>query len=511
MIGGDEVGSMPNLDDVDWGDGELDGDGGGSDEEGDGETKKRVLILGGAGAFVFLIICGAAWFILGSSSDDKAAASSGSSGPTTRIEMALPQAGTTVNSRGVVAAGAAGGPTPAAAPRGGGLNALGTDGEGTPLDANPADASQPPAKPPAKSEEQSAEAAPAAPAAPAEAAPAAAPAPAPAAPAVSAEMMPEQKGGGSLNAFAAPGTTPAAAQQGAGLVVASVSNAAYSAVPEVAPQPLAQKPDQAMQEQGSEGFLPKVDGNRQAWQVYARPFDKGDKRPRIAIIVGNLGLSPPATNAAIKRLPAAVTLAFDAYGTGLENWAGQARDAGHEIMVSVSTEAETFPALDPGPQALLTTLEPSDNLRRLNFALSRFPGYVGIVTNAGSRFNAVEGQLRPVMEVLKRRGLMFVDGGSAKQTAAPKLADEVGVPDAWANFVIDENPAKASIDETLTKLELAARQGSGAVGLASAYPSTVERLAAWIGGLEAKNIALAPASALADKQPKPSATRPAQQ
>ena len=171
-------------------------------------------------------------------------------------------------------------------------------------------------------------------------------------------------------------------------------------------------------------------------------------------------------------------------------------------MLMIHTESETFPAVDPGPQALMTTIEPSDNLRRLNFALTRFSGYTGVVTTTGSRFTAVEGQLRPLLEVLKRRGLMFVDGGGSKQSLAPKVADEIGVPDAQGNFILDENPAQSAIDETLTKLELLARQNSAAVATASAYPSTIERLAAWSKTLDSKNLVLAPVSAVADRQAK---------
>jgi polysaccharide deacetylase 2 family uncharacterized protein YibQ len=312
---------------------------------------------------------------------------------------------------------------------------------------------------------------------------------------------------GGLNALAGPTTTGTAPPQqaapgGVGIVVSSVTANSFSAAPELPATPLTQQPDPALQEQGSEGQLPKIDGSRMAWQVYARPFNKDEKRPRVAVIVGGLGLSAVATEAAIKRLPAGVTLAFDPYAVGSDQWAAKARAAGHEVMLMIHTESETFPAVDPGPQALMTTIEPSDNLRRLNFALTRFSGYTGIITTTGSRFTAVEGQLRPLLEVLKRRGLMFVDGGGSKQSLAPKVADEIGVPDAQGNFILDENPAKSAIDETLTKLELLARQNSAAVATASAYPSTIERLATWSKTLDSKNLVLAPVSAVADRQAK---------
>ena len=82
----------------------------------------------------------------------------------------------------------------------------------------------------------------------------------------------------------------------------------------------------ALIEQSDQGPLPRVgEDGRQPWQVYARPFDQNDARPRIAVIVTGLGLSAAATEAAIKLLPGAVTLAFDPYAPGLEAWIVMAR------------------------------------------------------------------------------------------------------------------------------------------------------------------------------------------
>jgi hypothetical protein len=118
------------------------------------------------------------------------------------------------------------------------------------------------------------------------------------------------------------------------------------------------------------------------------------------------------------------------------------------------------------------------------------------VTSSGARFNAVEGQVRPILEVLKKRGLLFIDGGAAQQTVVPKLLAEIGLPGGRSNLVLDENPAKTAIDAQLNKLEILARQNGIAIGMASPYPSSLERLVAWAASLKAKNIALAPISAI---------------
>ena len=303
--------------------------------------------------------------------------------------------------------------------------------------------------------------------------------------------------GGGLNAIAAI----AAKEQGpgVGVMIPAATLAAFGNIPRLEPgEPLSGVPDPALIERDT---LPKVgDDGLLPWQAYARPFDAQDDRPRIAIIITGMGLSRASTDAAIKRLPGPVTLAFDPYAEDLDGWVARARQAGHEVLVSLPMESDEFPLRDPGPYALLTSLDAAENMRRLEFVLGRLPGYVGVISVMGSRFRASEAHLRPVLEALKGRGLMFVDGGAAKGNLAPKIATEIGLPRAMNNLQLDTVPSRAAIDQRLAELEGIVRKQAVAVAIAAPYPATLERLAAWAATLEAKNLTLAPISALADKQ-----------
>ena len=80
------------------------------------------------------------------------------------------------------------------------------------------------------------------------------------------------------------------------------------------------------------GLLPVIskDG-RTPYQAYARPFQANGK-PRVALVVGGLGLNASATKAAIERLPPEVTLSFVPYADNLQSWIDQARAQGHEVL-----------------------------------------------------------------------------------------------------------------------------------------------------------------------------------
>src|SRR6185503_6371592 len=89
-------------------------------------------------------------------------------------------------------------------------------------------------------------------------------------------------------------------------------------------------------EQSRHGEIPKVaaDGAR-ASSFYARPIPANLKSdgPKIAIVVGGLGVSASITQDALTKLPGAVTLAFAPYGADLDNLAARARAADHEVLL----------------------------------------------------------------------------------------------------------------------------------------------------------------------------------
>ncbi len=274
-------------------------------------------------------------------------------------------------------------------------------------------------------------------------------------------------------------------------------------MPELPPlppvEPLTAGPDPALMQQTPAGPLPAIapDG-RESWRVYARPFDNPDERPRIAIVITGLGINTRTTETAVHGLPGQVTLAFVPYADRLPRWIALARAAGHEVMLAVPMEPIDFPQEDPGPQALLMSLTPGDNLKRLEWALSRANGYIGITNFLGSAFTRSRKQMRAMMHSLKARGLMFLDSYSAPASVASDLASEIGVP--WANneVFIDDKTSGMAIDTKLEKVEHLAREEGFAIAIGNGYPVTIERVAKWASKIEQRGFVLAPISALAN-------------
>ncbi|MEX1148324.1 MAG: divergent polysaccharide deacetylase family protein [Sphingomonadales bacterium] len=265
---------------------------------------------------------------------------------------------------------------------------------------------------------------------------------------------------------------------------------------------LATDTNPALLQETDRGHLPvRAADGRAAWQVYARPFDEFDTRPRIAIIITGAGLSSGRSQAALDTLPADVTLALSHYASDPERWVDAAREKGHEVLLMVPMEPGDYPRNDPGPQTLLVDASAAENLTRLHDVLSRATRYVGVINQMGSRFTASEAAMTPILDDLRNRGLLFMDARSTQYTVGVRLAREMRLPRAANNRFIDNALNEAEILRQLEDIENMARTYGAAAGVGRLYPVTIRTVARWAETLDERGFVLAPVSAIANRQP----------
>lgn len=254
--------------------------------------------------------------------------------------------------------------------------------------------------------------------------------------------------------------------------------------------PLQPAPIAGLFASGPSGSLPIIGADgRTSSKAYARPF-KSDGRPKIALIVRGLGLNARITQQAIDALPPETTLSFVPYADGLQTWVNIARAKGHEVLLEVPMEPLDYPDNDPGPQGLMSANPPAENAKRLEWVMGRTTGYFGLTNYLGSKFIGSDEGMNALFDVLRQRGLAFIDDG----TAFTRVGD---VQRASADRVVDGQQLSAdSIGKQLEGLELAAKQNGQALGVGSAYPVTIDQLARWSREASARGFQLAPASAV---------------
>ncbi len=267
-------------------------------------------------------------------------------------------------------------------------------------------------------------------------------------------------------------------------------------------QPLARAPVKALLARTPFGFIPKIaNDGRKPFDVYARPVDMKD-RPgipspaRIAIVIGAMGISASGTREAINRLPEEITLAFAPYGQGLQSLVDSARRSGHEVMLQIPMEPFDYPDNDPGPRTLLNSIEPSENVKRLQWLMSRFSGYFGVTNYMGARFTSSEKSLQPIMKWIGQRGLVYLDDGASPRSLTGKLSTASGLKVKVAQIRLDYGQTTQSIRDELEKLERIAAEQGIAMGVGTGMPLTVKLVTEWAKTLSARGIVLVPASAV---------------
>lgn len=263
-----------------------------------------------------------------------------------------------------------------------------------------------------------------------------------------------------------------------------------------APIELASLPDDSLVEMTEDGPLPRIapDGTRPI-DAYARPSSAGLRDTRIAIVIGGIGIDDASTQNAIGSLPGEVTLAFAPYGEKIDRDLAAARRAGHEILLQVPLEPFGYPGNDPGPNTLTTRAGADENVSRLHWFMSRITNYVGVINYMGARFTGEADAMAPVMTEVGRRGLLYLDDGSSLRSAAAETAAGV-TPFVQADLVLDADLSAAAIDQKLRQLQAIATERGFAVATGTAFPMTVERVAAFVRAAADRGIAIVPVSAL---------------
>lgn len=227
---------------------------------------------------------------------------------------------------------------------------------------------------------------------------------------------------------------------------------------------------------------------------------------RIAVVMGEMGLSRSVTVQALEELPSEVGLAFSPYTENLDGWIFQAKSRKGGLLLEIPMESYRFPDDDPGPAALLTRNSHPRNQAILEAALQKAEGVAGVMPWMGNRFMATEEYVDPLVRMLRARNLYMVDttasrdlrdNGNSRNIAAA-VAQRYKLPYLDVDIVLDETATRTHILQRLRIAEEAARATDAPViALAQPYPVTIEVLRDWEKTLHERNITLVPVTELA--------------
>lgn len=229
------------------------------------------------------------------------------------------------------------------------------------------------------------------------------------------------------------------------------------------------------------------------WKKNALPFKAPADRPAIAIVIDDMGIDRKRSTRAA-ALPGPLTLSWLPYARDLPAQAQAGRARGHELMLHLPMEPSVN--ADPGPDALLVSLDKGEVQRRLAAALASFDGYVGVNNHMGSRFTADRARMAPVLAELNRRGLLWLDSRTTASSAGPAIAQELHMPYVGRDVFLDDDPSPAAVRAQLAKTEQVAKKHGFAIAIGHPHDATIDALASWLPDVHKRGFALVPVSAV---------------
>lgn len=216
---------------------------------------------------------------------------------------------------------------------------------------------------------------------------------------------------------------------------------------------------------------------------------------RMAIIIDDIGYNL-ATLDKFLKLNANLTFSVLPDAPYARESAERIVKAGRELMVHLPME----PLGDePGylsNKSLLTTMSDEEIKKTLLEFLEILPQAKGVNNHMGSKFTTDEHAMKITLEVIKSRGLFFIDSRTNSHSVAFNVAKSLGLRTAISNGFLDNFRSKEKIEEHLDALALNAITGGKALGIGHPYTITLEVLAQKLPLLKQKGIELVAVSRL---------------
>lgn len=220
-------------------------------------------------------------------------------------------------------------------------------------------------------------------------------------------------------------------------------------------------------------------------------------RPKIAIIIDDLGYdSKLASDFLHLGLPLTLSiLPATPFGRSIGREAGK---RGMEVLLHQPMEPADYPVSDPGPGALLVSMNKSDISRVLDDNLKMVPGAKGLNNHMGSRFTADHEKMHVLIDALKKRGLFFIDSRTTTESVALEEAKKLGVRCQSRDIFLDNRLDPVSVKQQLDRLLKIAEKTGCAIGIGHPHRVTLDVLEQNRNRIE-KRVQMVPVSTLMEK------------
>lgn len=223
--------------------------------------------------------------------------------------------------------------------------------------------------------------------------------------------------------------------------------------------------------------------------VFAAP----NSLPKISIIIDDLG-NNQYWDYKVAELPGPVVcsiLPYTFYSLYVDRLC---HSVNKEIILHTPMQALSPHSLGPG--GLSVNLSQAQFETILNNDIHQIPYLSGINNHMGSLLTEKPAQMTWVMEVIKPKGLFYIDSRTSGGSIAENVAKDDGVRTAGRDIFLDDIRTTAAVRQQFELLLADARNHGSAIAIGHPYPATITFLQQELPQLQAQGYELVPVSDL---------------
>ncbi|WP_234401319.1 divergent polysaccharide deacetylase family protein [Pseudoalteromonas sp. T1lg23B] len=217
---------------------------------------------------------------------------------------------------------------------------------------------------------------------------------------------------------------------------------------------------------------------------------------QIAIVIDDVGNHE--RDLQLLDLPGQLSFSILPHTPYSQQFAFMASRANKELLLHIPMQSLQEKALGPG--ALTLDMNKWQLQSTLGHALATLPQVKGVNNHMGSALTQYVQPMKWTMEVLKKRGLFFLDSRTTEHTQAQTVANLYGVENIGRHIFLDNDPTYDALVQQLQALKSKADSEQFAIAIAHPYPQTVAFLKVALPELVAQGYELVPVSQLVESK-----------
>jgi len=208
--------------------------------------------------------------------------------------------------------------------------------------------------------------------------------------------------------------------------------------------------------------------------------------PRIALIIDDIGFNLKRTE---RFFEADIPMTFSILPHLCRSTASaRAIHAhGHEIMLHQPMEPFS-PSVDPGPGAIYVEDRPERIHNVVAENLHVLPHVAGVNNHMGSKYTQYLKKMGPVLDVVKKNGLFFVDSLTTGHSTAFSCARDMGVSVKRRDLFLDHQRTVPSVIRQMNRLRQRARKTGSAIGIGHPWPGTADAIRQFLESPQSRDV-----------------------